>query len=58
MVHSIVDLIMSALGPSVDGSVAEQSMSLLLQTWRALPKDEGEIIEIFGKQLRTGVLVQ
>ena len=54
----IVDLTLSALGPfRIDGSVAEQSMSLLLQTRRALPsKMKAEIIEIFGKATeRTGM---
>ena len=54
----VVDLVLSGLGPfRIDGSVSEQSMSLLLRTRRdLLPKMKAEIIEIFDKATeRTGM---
>lgn len=54
----VVDLMLSGLGPfQIDGSVAKQSMSLLIRTHRALqPQMRADIIEIFEKTAgRTGM---
>lgn len=54
----VVDLMLSGLGAfQIDGSVAKQSMSLLIRTRRALPPEiRADIIEIFDKAAgRTGM---
>ncbi|WP_028464600.1 hypothetical protein [Nisaea denitrificans] len=54
----VVDLMLSGLGAfQIDGSVAKQSMSLLIRTQRALPPEmRAEIIDIFENAAgRTGM---
>lgn len=54
----VVDLMLSGLGAfQIDGSVAKQSMSLLIRTRRALPQQmRADIIDIFGTAAgRTGM---
>ncbi|UUX50520.1 hypothetical protein NUH88_02245 [Nisaea acidiphila] len=54
----IVDLLLSGLGAfQIDGAVAQKSLSLLIRTHRALPKDmRADIIDIFEKTAaRTGM---